>query len=156
MSKAPEELAREEIDEMLIHAGWDVQDLHAANIHARQGVAIREFPLTPGHGFSDYMLYVDGKAAGVIEAGRDGKPSEEDIKNAAEKLIGRAVKPLYNPDLRNLLIELKKKDEQIIDHVSQDQIIEAGFSAEALEKAKGMVDSFKKFIQDNRDEITGC
>ena len=38
---------------------------------ASRGVAIREFPL-PGHGFADYLLYVDGKAAGVIEAKKQG------------------------------------------------------------------------------------
>ncbi|MCR4332784.1 MAG: hypothetical protein NUV34_08825, partial [Sulfuricaulis sp.] len=41
------------------------------NIHAARGVAIREFPL-PGHGFADYLLYIDGKAAGVIEAKKEG------------------------------------------------------------------------------------
>ena len=40
----------------------------------RAGVAIREFPLTSGHGFADYLLYVDGKAAGVIEAKKAGVP----------------------------------------------------------------------------------
>ena len=82
------------------------------------------------------------------------QPTEEQVKKAAESLIKDAVKPLYNPDLRNLLLEIKKKNEQIIDNVSPDTVIEAGFSAEALEKAKGMVESFKQFIEDNRDEIT--
>jgi type I restriction enzyme R subunit len=35
-------------------------------------VAIREFPLKPGYGYSDYVLYVDGKAAGLIEAKKAG------------------------------------------------------------------------------------
>jgi type I restriction enzyme R subunit len=87
------------------------------------------------------------------EAVRKAEPDEEDIKQAADRLIKNAVKPLYNPELRNLLIEIKKKNEQTIDHVSQDQVIEAGFSAEALEKAKGMVASFKEFIEENKDEI---
>jgi type I restriction enzyme R subunit len=43
-----------------------------ANIHAAQGVAIREFPLATGYGFADYLLYVNGKAAGVIEAKKEG------------------------------------------------------------------------------------
>ena len=37
------------------------------NIHAGRGVAIREFPIA-GHGFADYLLYVDGRAAGIVEA----------------------------------------------------------------------------------------
>ncbi len=92
--------------------------------------------------------------AELCEAGRKAEPDEEDIKQAADSLIKNAVKPLYNPDLRNLLFEIKKKNEQTIDHVSQDQVIEAGFSAEALDKAKGMIESFKKFIEGNKDEIT--
>jgi hypothetical protein len=43
-----------------------------ADIHASGGVAIREFPLADGFGFADYLLYVDRKAAGVIEAKKTG------------------------------------------------------------------------------------
>ena len=68
---APEQQARGTIDRLLTAAGWHVCDASAANIHAARGVAIREFPL-PGHGFADYLLYVDGKAAGVIEAKKQG------------------------------------------------------------------------------------
>ena len=67
----PEQSARSKTDVLLTTAGWAVQDAAAANIHAARGVAIREFPL-PGHGFADYLLYVDGKAAGVIEAKKEG------------------------------------------------------------------------------------
>jgi type I restriction enzyme R subunit len=63
--------ARQLIDQLLTAAGWHVCDLADANIHAARGVVIREFPL-PGHGFADYLFYVDGKAAGVIEAKKAG------------------------------------------------------------------------------------
>lgn len=66
-----EDKARENIDNLLIAAGWQVFDADKDNITAGRGVAIREFPL-PGHGFADYLLYVDGKAAGVIEAKKEG------------------------------------------------------------------------------------
>lgn len=56
---------------MLQAAGWLVCDVAAAYTHAARGVAIREFPL-PGHGFADYLFYTDGKAAGVIEAKKEG------------------------------------------------------------------------------------
>jgi type I restriction enzyme R subunit len=67
-----EQHAREVIDQLLEKAGWKVLDVKDANIHAGRGVAIREFPLKSGHGFADYLLYVDGKAAGVIEAKKAG------------------------------------------------------------------------------------
>ena len=40
------------------------------NISAGLGVAIREFPLSIGH--ADYLLYIDGKACGVVEAKPEG------------------------------------------------------------------------------------
>jgi type I restriction enzyme R subunit len=72
MPPLPEQLARIDIDKLLTAAGWQVFDLKDANIHATRGVAIREFPLNTGFGFADYLLYIDGKAAGVIEAKKQG------------------------------------------------------------------------------------
>ena len=53
-------------------AGRLIFDNDKANIYAARGIAIREFPLKPGYGFADYLLYIDGKAAGVIQAKKAG------------------------------------------------------------------------------------
>ena len=71
-----------------------------------------------------------------------------------EGLMQAAVRPLCAPALRNLLIDLKKKAEQVIDTVTQDQLLEADFSEAARDRAKGTVESFEKFIADHKDEIT--
>jgi type I restriction enzyme R subunit len=68
----PEEKARKAIDEMLQQAGWVVQDVARTNLDAGRGIAIREFPLKSGYGFADYLLYIDHKAVGVVEAKREG------------------------------------------------------------------------------------
>jgi type I restriction enzyme R subunit len=70
----PEDQAREHIDQALEQAGWKVQDYKSANLRAGRGVALRNFPLQSGHGFADYLLYLDGKAAGVVEAKKEGFP----------------------------------------------------------------------------------
>ena len=80
-----------------------------------------------------------------------GEPDAKQVKQSAVNLVGEAVKPLCNPQLRELLLEIKKKNEQIIDTISPDSVIFAGFTEE---KAKSVVDSFEQFIADNRDEIT--
>jgi type I restriction enzyme R subunit len=72
MSPTPEDKARAQIDKMLTQAGWHVCDFKDANIHAARGVVIRNYPLNKGHGFADYLFYIDGKAAGVIEAKKVG------------------------------------------------------------------------------------
>ncbi len=68
----PEDRARVEIDRQLEQAGWTVQNADAVNLHAARGVAVREFPLATGHGKADYLLYVDQKAAGAVEAKKIG------------------------------------------------------------------------------------
>ncbi len=68
--KQPEQLAREKIDHLLGEAGWVVQDRENMNINASLGVAVCEFPVPAG--FCDYLLFVDGKAAGVVEAKKTG------------------------------------------------------------------------------------
>jgi type I restriction enzyme, R subunit len=70
----PEQEVRAEIDKLLTAAGWSVQDRNQVDLTAAQGIAIREYPLKPGNGFADYLLYVDGMAVGVIEAKKKGVP----------------------------------------------------------------------------------
>ena len=72
MANKPEDKAREEIDSMLEKSGWHVCDYKDANIHAHRGVVLRYFPLKTGYGEADYLFYVDGKAAGVVEAKKAG------------------------------------------------------------------------------------
>ena len=71
--KSPEAEARENIDKQLTAAGWTVQLRSEANVSAGRGVAIGEFPLKSGYGEADYLLYVDGLPAGVVEAKKEGQ-----------------------------------------------------------------------------------
>ncbi|MCB1763256.1 MAG: type I restriction endonuclease subunit R, partial [Gammaproteobacteria bacterium] len=67
-----EQQARAIIDRLLKQSGWHLCDANEANIHSHRGVAVREFALQSGHGFADYPLYLDGAAAGIIEAKKEG------------------------------------------------------------------------------------
>jgi len=82
------------------------------------------------------------------------EPSQEQINKAKQKLMDEACAPFEKPELRNLLIEIKKRNEQIIDTISQDRVIFAGFDEQAKEKAKGIIDTFKNFIKDHKNELT--
>jgi type I restriction enzyme, R subunit len=66
----PEARARDLIDRQLEAAGWVLQHRGEFNRKAARGVAVREFPLPAGE--ADYLLFVDGRAAGVIEAKKAG------------------------------------------------------------------------------------
>ncbi|MDE0503344.1 MAG: DEAD/DEAH box helicase family protein, partial [Candidatus Poribacteria bacterium] len=66
----PEQSARQNIDQLLTAAGWTIQDREEMNLGASQGVAIREFQMASGP--ADYLLFIDRKAVGVIEAKLEG------------------------------------------------------------------------------------
>ena len=65
----PEAHARRIIDRQLADAGWLVQDLKTAHLGAATGIAVREFITDAGP--ADYVLFVDRRPVGVIEAKRE-------------------------------------------------------------------------------------
>lgn len=69
--RTPEQQARQRIDQQLAAAGWAVQNLKAVDFAAAPGVAVREYPTEVGP--ADYVLFVDRRPVGVIEA----KPESE-------------------------------------------------------------------------------
>lgn len=81
-------------------------------------------------------------------------PTEAQQQQAAEVLINEACQPFDNPQFRNLLKEIKSKNEQIIDTLSQDVVLAAGFDTTARDKAMEIVQSFREFVEANKDEIT--
>ncbi len=62
----PEQSARQTIDKKLVQAGWVVQDLKDFNPSASLGIAVREYPTESGS--ADYILFIERKPVGVIEA----------------------------------------------------------------------------------------
>jgi len=65
---SPEGNARQQIDQDLEKAGWIIQNKNKINLSAGLGVAIREYQTDSGP--ADYILFVNKKPVGVIEAKR--------------------------------------------------------------------------------------
>ncbi len=66
VNQTPEQAARDRIDEMLSLSGWVVQDNKKIDFSAGLGVAVREYQTDVGP--ADYVLFVDKKPVGVVEA----------------------------------------------------------------------------------------
>jgi len=82
----PEELARRNIDIQLNACGWVVQDRSGINLQANRGVAVREFPTNSGE--ADYVIFVDKKAVGVIEAKPEGTTLSAVSEQAGRYSVG--------------------------------------------------------------------
>ena len=68
---SPEEFARKKIDKQLKDCGWVIQNRSTINLSASRGVAIRE-ALLKDRDEVDYLLFVDRKAIGTVEAKPEG------------------------------------------------------------------------------------
>jgi type I restriction enzyme R subunit len=66
----PEELARQNIDALLQQCGWTIQNYKQLDLSAGRGIAIREVRLKEGR--CDYLLLIDRKPVGIIEAKKAG------------------------------------------------------------------------------------
>src|SRR5438094_1751603 len=68
--QSPEKLARENIDSLLTKCGSIIQDYEQPNLSAGRGIAIRDVPLKKGR--CDYLLLIDRKPVGIVEAKKEG------------------------------------------------------------------------------------
>ena len=107
-----EDQTRKEIDQKLISAGWVIQDKKRINLFESLGVAVRDkfagqqiwtakgcpegkstgmcfYQMDTSTGPADYMLFIDAKACGIIEAKREG----EDLGHVAEQSARYSVSP---------------------------------------------------------------
>ena len=91
----PEQIARDKIDAMLQDAGWIIQNESDYDKNAGLGIAVREFPTDTGP--MDYLLLIDNKPCGVIEAKKfaaayklgEVETQSEEYANAELKYYGK-------------------------------------------------------------------
>jgi type I restriction enzyme R subunit len=83
------------------------------------------------------------------------EPTVDEIAAASKALLDEAVAPLAtNPELRERIVEARRTFEQAIDEISADTVLEAGYSAQATDRARATVESWERFCEEHRDEIT--
>jgi type I restriction enzyme, R subunit len=91
VNQDPEQIARDKIDKLLNACGWVIQDKDKINLNAALGVVVRYY-LTQDGKETDYVLFIDKKPVGVIEAKREEEGHrltsvEEQSKEYAESKL---------------------------------------------------------------------
>ena len=67
--------------------------------------------------------------------------------------IAEAVRPFHDPSVRDFVENVRRSHEQIIDNVNIDSVVFAGFDAQQEENAQRVIQTFRDFIEANKDEI---
>ena len=81
------------------------------------------------------------------------RPSDEQLKEAARESVAEASSLFDSAHLRKTILDVKKRNEMIIDTISIDELEEAGFDEQARQLSAKTVESFKEFVEKNRDEL---
>jgi type I restriction enzyme R subunit len=150
------------LDKLLEQVAWGVRDddtlttlaARLARLERKltEGDAKAIAALTDGRSLRDLAnRLLDAVDPDVVREAAGGEaPTGEELAEAQAWLIEDATTPFDEPALRARLIAIHARAEQIIDTVSGDRVIEAGWSDE---QARSTVASFERFIEDHRDEI---
>jgi type I restriction enzyme R subunit len=94
----PEQIARDNIDAALVRCGWVIQSIKQVNLNAGIGVAVKEYLTDVGP--ADYVLFVEGKPCGVIEAKREEEGHKINLhEDQAEGYANAKLKHLKNEPL---------------------------------------------------------
>lgn len=81
-------------------------------------------------------------------------PTPEQVQEVAEELVEKACTVFDSVSLRKTLEDIKARSEQVIDTVSPDTVLFAGYDEKARERAATVVKTWEQFLEENRNEIT--
>ncbi|MCH7561644.1 MAG: hypothetical protein IIC67_09835, partial [Thaumarchaeota archaeon] len=82
------------------------------------------------------------------------EPSNDQIRTVSKQMIDEACKVFDSTKLRKTILDIKSKNEQIVDDVSIDELLEAGFLDKVQNIDKKTIENWSEFIEKNKDQIT--
>ena len=80
-------------------------------------------------------------------------PTDEQLAEAKEALITEAVTPFQDISKNNVIEEIRRSHDQIMDDVNLDTVLFAGFDTDKEANADKVIKTFREFIDENKDEI---
>ncbi len=132
LSRLERELSPKEATELYALSGFHLKDLN------RQLITVAD---------PDVL-------AGLRENAPLGPDGEPDVSKALREHIREVVTPLAgNAPYRQRLLEIRALHDRVIDEVSVDSLLTAGGVVD-YDKARGVVSSWKQFLEDHKDEIS--
>jgi type I restriction enzyme R subunit len=99
LNQNPEQIARDAIDRQLIDCGWAVQEKSRIDWQHSSGIAVRHYPTQDGQ-IPDYVLFVDRKPVGIIEAKKEDEGHRLTVvEEQSESYASSKLKHLDNQPL---------------------------------------------------------
>jgi type I restriction enzyme R subunit len=96
---------------------------------------------------------IRGVAQGKYGGADPADVTDEQYNKAASQLAEAAAEPFNNPKLRDYVENVRKSHDQIIDNVNLDEATFTGWDSARAEKAEEAIETFARFIDENKNAI---
>jgi type I restriction enzyme R subunit len=86
----------------------------------------------------------------------DASPQKIDqmVREQHNKILEQAVDVFNSPELREFIVDVRKKYDQIIDSVNIDSITRSGWVKDQVAESEQLILDFQVWIEEHKDEIT--
>ena len=82
------------------------------------------------------------------------KELEDQVNQKHQAILEHAISVFHNPDLRDFIVDVRRKYDQIIDTLNIDAVVNSGWVKDQQAEAEKLVADFKLWIEEKKDEIT--
>ncbi len=81
------------------------------------------------------------------------EPTQEQLDAVERERMAEALKPFLDPALRKRIVEIRRVLDQVLDEITRDDLLAAGFDGAAADRARSKLEDFRRFLEENREEI---
>ncbi len=78
---------------------------------------------------------------------------EEQINSKLSAVLENAVAVFHNPELREFIVDVRKKYDQVIDTLNIDSVQKSGWVKDQKQEAEFVVSDFKTWVEENKDKL---
>jgi len=144
INQSPEQIARDNIDKQLHATGWAVQDKDKIDWDASVGIAVREYQTDVGP--ADYVLFVERRPVGIIEAKKKMRGTELHLMNPKRNLMRKVISNIWIEKVSGespkselvALVSLLRRVSGIDDQLTAyDKTVDRNFQKWVFEKQAG-------------------
>lgn len=99
---------------------------------------------------------ISNMQSAISKANPDASPADihSQFTTQHAQLIEQAVAVFNNPDLRNYIVDVRKKYDQVIDGINMDEISTIGWVKDQAAAAELSISNFTAWIEAHKEEIT--
>jgi type I restriction enzyme, R subunit len=98
--------------------------------------------------------YIQDKTREKFNLKPEDEITRDQLEDVQKELTENASTVFNKPQVRDYIENVRKIHEQIIDTVNIDTVVNAGWQEQTLEQAQEIIQTFRDFIEENKDEIT--